>query len=92
MSDTHIHIHLGDGGEVSRSTATKAPPKKAKSDSKPSPKPSVSKTKRKPSAYNLRYAKALKQVQGKYKTKKGGWKKDGYKRAVKEAHRIARKG
>ena len=89
MSETHIHIHLGgDAGEPGSTTATK-PKTKA---SKASPKPTSKKAKRKPSAYNLRYAKALKKVQGKYKTKKGGWKKDGYKKAVKEAHRLAKKG
>lgn len=89
MSDTHIHIHLGgETGEPGSRDSKEAKPK----PSKESPKPTLRKTKRKPSAYNLRYAKALKKVQSKYKTKKGGWKKDGYKRAVKEAHRIARKG
>lgn len=49
-----------------------------------SPKP-----KRKPSAYNKRFSKAFKKVQGKYKKKNGGWLKDGFKRAQREAHKIA---
>ena len=50
------------------------------------------KPKRKRSAYNRRYAAAFKKVQRKFKKKNGGWKKDGFKRAQREAHRIARRG
>ena len=50
------------------------------------------KSPRKPSAYNKRFAKAFKKVQGKYKKKNGGWMKDGFKRAQREAHRIAGRG
>jgi len=48
--------------------------------------------KRKASAYSKRYAKAFKSVAKKYKKKSGGWMKDGFKRAQKEAHRIAKRG
>ena len=51
-----------------------------------------SKPPRKPSAYNKRFAKAFKKVEGKYKKKNGGWMKDGFKRAQREAHRIAGRG
>ena len=37
------------------------------------------------------YSKAFKKVQSKYKLKSGKWKKDGFKRAVKEAHKLAKK-
>ena len=47
---------------------------------------------RKPSAYNKRFAKAFKKIEGKYKKKNGGWMKDGFKRAQREAHRIAGRG
>ena len=47
---------------------------------------------RKPSAYNKRFAKAFKRVESKYKKKNGGWMKDGFKRAQREAHRIAGRG
>ena len=47
---------------------------------------------RKPSAYNKRYSKAFKKVERKYKKKNGGWKKDGFKRTQREAHRIAGRG
>lgn len=47
--------------------------------------------KRKPSAYSKRYGKAFKKVAGKYKKKNGGWMKDGFKRAQKAAHALAKK-
>lgn len=47
--------------------------------------------KRKPSAYNRRYAKAFKQVANKYKKKDGSWAKNGFKNAQREAHRMAKK-
>ncbi len=53
----------------------------------PSPK-----KKRKKSAYSRKYGAAFKKVQKKYKKKNGGWMKDGFKRAQKEAHKIARRG
>ena len=37
------------------------------------------------------YSKAFKKVQSKYKLKSGKWKKDGFARAVKEAHKLAKK-
>lgn len=40
-------------------------------------------------AYTNAYKKAFKRQAGKYKKANGQWKKDGFKRAVKEAHRIA---
>jgi len=39
------------------------------------------KPKKKPSAHNLRYAKAFKKHAPRFKKKGGGWKKDGFKRA-----------
>ena len=47
--------------------------------------------KRKASAYSKRYGRAFKQVQGKYKTKSGSWMKNGFKRAQKAAHALAKK-
>ncbi len=46
---------------------------------------------RKASAYSKKYGRAFKQVQGKYKTKSGSWMKDGFKRAQKAAHALAKK-
>ena len=47
--------------------------------------------KRKASAYSKRYGKAFKKVASKYKTKSGAWAKDGFKRAQKAAHALAKK-
>lgn len=47
--------------------------------------------KRKASAYNRRYARAFKKVAPKFKKKNGGWMKNGFKRAQREAHRLARR-
>ena len=51
------------------------------------PKP---KKKRK-SAYRRRYEKNFKSIEDNYKLKNGNWKKNGFKRAVKEAHRLSKK-
>lgn len=47
------------------------------------------KPKKKKTAYQRRYSKAFDRVKSKYKLKSGKWKKDGFKKAVKEAHKIA---
>jgi len=46
---------------------------------------------RKASEYSKKYAKAFKSIAPKHKKKSGGWKKDGYKRAVKAAHAKAKR-
>ena len=48
------------------------------------------KVKRKASAYSIKYGKAFKRVAGKYKLKSGKWAKDGFKRAQKAAHKLAK--
>lgn len=45
--------------------------------------------KKRASAYNRAYKRAFKRVASKYKLKNGKWKVNGFKRAVKEAHKIA---
>lgn len=47
--------------------------------------------KTKNTAYQRAYKKAFKSISPKHKKKDGTWKKDGFKRAVKEAHAKARK-
>lgn len=47
--------------------------------------------KRKISAYTRRYKAAFKKLKSRYMTKAGKWKKDGFKRAVKAAHKEAKK-
>ena len=46
---------------------------------------------RKKSKYNIEYSKNFKAVQNKYKTKSGSWKKDGFKKAQKEAHKLTKR-
>ena len=43
-------------------------------------------------AYQRRYKAAFKKVSSRYKLKSGRWKKNGFKLAVREAHRIAKRG
>jgi len=45
--------------------------------------------KKKKTARQRAYGAAFKKIAPKYKLKNGKWKKDGFKRCVKEAHRIA---
>jgi len=52
--------------------------------------PAEKKVKRKASAYSIKYGKAFKRVAGKYKLKSGAWAKNGFKRAQKAAHRVAK--
>ena len=52
--------------------------------------PLEKKAKRKASAYSIKYGKAFKRVAGKYKLKSGAWAKDGFKRAQKAAHKLAK--
>lgn len=51
----------------------------------------VKTTKRKASAYSKKYGRAFKKVANKYKLKSGRWAKNGFKRAQKEAHRLAKR-
>jgi len=49
----------------------------------------IRKATRKVSAYNRKYKAAFKKVSSRYKLKNGKWKAGGFKRAVKEAHKLA---
>jgi len=51
--------------------------------------PTEPEKKRRASAYNRRYKAAFKKIAPRYKLKNGKWKANGFKRAVKEAHKIA---
>ena len=55
-------------------------------DPRPSPKP-----KRKASPANKKYGAAFRKVSPRFKTKSGKWKKNGFKNAVKAAHKLARR-
>ena len=49
----------------------------------------ATKAKRKASAYNRKYKAAFRKIAPRYKLKSGKWKAGGFKRAVKEAHKMA---
>ena len=49
-----------------------------------------SKARKKTTPYQRRYKKAFKQVSPTYKKKDGKWKKGGFQKAVKAAHKEAR--
>tara|TARA_R110000803_G_scaffold178759_1_gene241160 strand:- start:247 stop:504 length:258 start_codon:yes stop_codon:yes gene_type:complete len=50
----------------------------------------VKPVKRKVSAASKRYGKAFKKVAPKFKLKNGSWKKNGFKLAVRAAHKLAK--
>ena len=58
-------------------------------DTKPAPK--KAKRTRKPTARDKRYGAAFKRIAPRNKTKSGKWKKDGFKRTVRAAHKAAKK-
>jgi len=51
----------------------------------------VKTAKRKLSAYNRRYRAAFKKVAPRYKLKNGNWKSNGFRSAVRAAHKEAKK-
>jgi hypothetical protein len=53
--------------------------------------PAPKKTPRKASDYSKKYGKAFRSIAPKYKKKSGGWKKGGYKAAVRAAHAKAKR-
>jgi hypothetical protein len=55
------------------------------------PNTPADKPKRRKSAYARKYKKAFAKVSKKYKLKNGSWRKGGFNRAVKEAHKLAKK-
>ena len=48
------------------------------------------KPKRRASARSKKYGRAFKRLAPKYKKKNGSWKKDGFARCVRAAHRACR--
>ena len=57
----------------------------------PADKVVVKTVKRKLSAYNRKYKAAFKKVSSTYKLKNGTWKKNGFRSAVRAAHKLAGK-
>ena len=52
--------------------------------------PAVAPKKRKASAASKRYGKAFKKVAPGFKLKNGSWKKNGFRSAVRAAHKLAK--
>ena len=50
----------------------------------------VAPVKRKASAASKRYGKAFKKIAPQFKLKNGSWKKNGFKMAVRAAHKLAK--
>jgi len=46
---------------------------------------------RKASAYSKKYGKAFKRISPQYKKKNGEWMKNGFRSAVRAAHKLAKK-
>lgn len=53
---------------------------------------SISKKPKRKTAYQRKYKAAFKKIQKRYKLKSGKWKKGGFRSAVREAHRMAKRG
>lgn len=53
--------------------------------------PDLQKPKRRVTKYQRTYKKKFKQIASKYKLKSGKWKSNGFRRAVKEAHKMTKK-
>lgn len=53
--------------------------------------PVQTKPKRRKSAYQRRYKANFKKIAPRYKLKSGKWKKNGFKMAVKMAHKMSKK-
>jgi len=51
----------------------------------------VAPVKRKVSAASRKYGRAFKQIAPTYKLKNGSWKKNGFRSAVRAAHKMAKK-
>ena len=48
-------------------------------------------SRRKSSAYQRRYKAAFKKIAPQYKLKSGRWKKNGFRMAVRQSHKMAKK-
>jgi hypothetical protein len=63
----------------------------AMNDAPATAEPMTAPKKKKMSAYTRRYKANFKKIEDNYKLKSGKWMKNGFKRAVKEAHRLSEK-
>jgi hypothetical protein len=55
------------------------------------PETSMAKPKRRATAYQRRYKANFKKIAPRFKLKSGKWKKNGFKMAVKMAHKMSKK-
>lgn len=55
------------------------------------PEPGQTKPKRRTTAYQRRYKANFKKIAPRFKLKSGKWKKNGFKEAVKLAHKMSKK-
>ena len=55
------------------------------------PEPVQTKPKRRATAYQRRYKANFKKIASQFKLKNGRWKKNGFKMAVKMAHKMSKK-
>lgn len=95
MPSFQIYIKAGEtlvptGGNVQDMKENMLPEAKSKTTGRMIAKAEANK--REASAYNKRFSKFFKQVKSDYMKKDGSWKKNGFKRAVKEAHKLAGMG
>ena len=70
----------------------RASPRRAATRSRKSMRLPRKKAKRRASKANTRYSRCFKKLKPKYMKKNGSWKKDGFARCVRAAHKCARKG
>ena len=76
---------------VSRGIAPELARQLAERACRPAAEKGVKAVKRKTSKYARKYKKAFAKVASKYKLKSGAWKTGGFDKAVKEAHKLAKK-
>jgi len=72
------------GHSIHAMNSTITTPTSSRSRTKP-------KTPRKPSAANKAYARAFNKVSSRYRKKSGGWKQNGFRDAVRAAHKLSRR-
>ncbi len=85
-------VYIKEGEVITQVQPTDAMVTEAIVDAEPTPSAQTKPKRKRKSPYKAAYSKHFDKVKSKYKTKAGKWKKDGFKRAVKEAHRLTKKG
>jgi len=78
-------IYIKEGEVLNQVQPTDAMEAEAELQAAPAPK-----KKRKPTKHQKAYSKAFEKLAPNYKKANGQWKKDGFKRCVKAAHKMAK--